>query len=245
MFLELFNVKKPIIGMLHMGGASTKERVELALKEAAIYKKCGVDAVLLEDYLPGSTYEDVRESIKALSQEDDYVIGVNILNNFCYSYETACLYGGKFMQVDSVAGHLPAELDKAYAEAIQAYRSTVSLPVIGGVRFKYQPVLSGRTLEEDMRAGMERCDIVACTSSGTGIETSTEKINEYRSLLGSFPMVIAAGMTAATVREKLMIADAAIVGSYFKEGHKDTGVVKEDNVREFMDKVFELRDELG
>lgn len=243
MFLEMFNVKKPIIGMLHMGGNSTEERVALALKEAAIYKKCGVDAMLIEDYLPGSTYEDVRAAMKALSQEDDYVVGVNILNNFCYSYETASLYGGKFMQVDSVAGHLPPELDKPYAEAVAAYRATGKLPVIGGVRFKYQPVLSGRTLEEDMKLGMQRCDVVACTGAGTGLETSTDKIKEYRALLGDFPMVIAAGMTAATVKEKLSIADVAIVGSYFKEGHKDTGIVKEENVREFMDKVFELREE--
>lgn len=241
MFLDLFSVKKPIIGMLHLIGDTPEEKITECLKEAAIYKKCGVDAMLLEDYF--GSREDVVACMKALSQEDDYLYGANVLDNFSFTYEMTSMYGGKFMQVDSVCGHLPVWLDKPYAEMIAAYRAAGSLPIIGGVRFKYQPVLSGRSIEEDMRLGLQRCDAMACTGLGTGLDTSNEKIAEFRRLIGDFPLVIAAGMTADTVKEKLSIADAAIVGSYFKEGHKDVGHVKEEHVREFMDRVFRLREE--
>ena len=51
--------------------------------------------------------------------------------------------------------------------------------LLGGVRFKYQPVHSGRTLEEDLRIGMERCDAIVCTGEGTGIPTPLGKVEEF------------------------------------------------------------------
>jgi predicted TIM-barrel enzyme len=44
-------------------------------------------------------------------------------------------------------------------------------------------------------------------------------------------------MTVAQVDEKLALADAAIVGSTFKDTRKDTGEVSETHVMEFMDAV--------
>ena len=46
---------------------------------------------------------------------------------------------------------------------------------------------------------------------------------------------------AETVFEKLSLADAAIVGSTFKDTRKDSGDVCAEHVREFMERVFELR----
>lgn len=241
MFLDLFKEKKPILGMLHLTGDSPKEKRAQCLKEAAIYKRCGVDGMIVEDYF-GSRH-DVVDCLKALAQTDEYVLGVNVLDNFSFSYEAAALYGGCFVQVDSAAGHLPPALDRPYGEMIAAYRRSGDIQVIGGVRFKYQPILSGRTLEEDMRLGLERCDAIACTGEGTGLETTTDKIRRFRELMGDYPLVVAAGMTPDTVGEKLAIGDAAIVGSYFKEGHVDTGLVNEEYVKIFMDKVFRLREE--
>jgi predicted TIM-barrel enzyme len=44
-------------------------------------------------------------------------------------------------------------------------------------------------------------------------------------------------MTVATIKEKLALADAAIVGSTFKDTRKDTGEVSQAHVMEFMDTV--------
>jgi uncharacterized protein len=37
-------------------------------------------------------------------------------------------------------------------------RAKTNIPVIGGVRFKYKPYLSGRTLTEDLHIDMQRSD---------------------------------------------------------------------------------------
>ena len=73
------------------------------------------------------------------------------------------------------------------------------------------------------------------------MDSPTQKIIDFRKIVGDFPLVVAAGMTTDTVFEKLSLADAAIVGSTFKDTRKDTGDVSAEHVKEFMDKVFELR----
>jgi predicted TIM-barrel enzyme len=124
---------------------------------------------------------------------------------------------------------------------IRRYMNKGGMYVIGGVRFKYKPVCSGNDLETDLRIGMERCHAIAVTGEGTGMDSPTQKIIDFRKIVGNFPLVVAAGMTADTVFEKLSLGDAAIVGSTFKDTRKDTGDGCAAHVREFMDKVRELR----
>jgi uncharacterized protein len=236
MFLEIFKTTKPVMAMLHLKGENPKERLNRAIAEADIYAECGVDAMIVEDYYGDKA--DVENALAYLSKErPQYVLGVNVLNNFAKSYELAVRYSAKFMQVDSICGHLPPEDEKAYFGMIDGYREDKKISVIGGVRFKYQPYLSNRSLAEDLEIGMRHCDAIAVTGAGTGVETDTEKIRRFREIIGGFPLVVAAGMTWETVKEKLALGDAAIVGSTFKDTRKDSGDVTAANVREFMNEV--------
>lgn len=81
---------------------------------------------------------------------------------------------------------------------------------------------------------MERCDAIVATGEGTGISTDLEKIKTYRAILGDFPLIVGAGMTAETAREQLSFADGAIVGSYFKEYGEVEYPVDESRVKRFM-----------
>ncbi|MDK2981088.1 MAG: uncharacterized protein PWQ55_1435 [Chloroflexota bacterium] len=236
MFLELFDQPKPVLAMLHLKGETPEERLKKAVIEADIYAQNGVDGMIVEDYY--GDVADVESALAFLSKErPDYTLGVNVLDNFGRSYELAREYGAKFMQVDSVCGHLSPADEVAYFELIEGYRKDGKVAVIGGVRFKYQPYLSGRSLEEDLAIGMQHCDAIAVTGAGTGLDTDTAKIREFRELMGDFPLVVAAGMTKDTIQEKLAIGDAAIVGSTFKDTRKDTGDVLAAHVQEFMAEV--------
>lgn len=236
MFLELFRHKKPIMAMLHLKGDTPAQRLERAIVEADIYAACGVDAMIVEDYYGDAA--DVERVLAYLSkQRPAYLLGVNVLDNFATSYELAAQYGAKFMQVDSVCGHLHPDDEAAYFAMIDGYRRNGSVAVIGGVRFKYQPYLSGRSLVDDLTIAMRYCDAIAVTGAGTGVATDTDKIREFRSILGAFPLVVGAGMTVQTAVEKLSHADAAIVGSTFKDTRKDSGEVSALHVQAFMDVV--------
>ncbi len=111
--------------------------------------------------------------------------------------------------------------------------------MLGGTRFKYQSVRSGRTLEEDLTISKGRCTAVVTTGDGTGIMTPTEKLVEFRKLLGDFPLVVGAGVTDENVGEQLLYADAVIIGSWMKEKHKAENEVCEAYVQAFMQRVKE------
>ena len=239
-FEEIFKNRKPVIGMLHLRGNGA-EKVRIAREEAKIMCGEGVDAVLVENYL-NSTALDCEAVLRMLREEmPDRIYGVNVLGDFTTSYELALEYGTAFMQVDSIAGHLPTREERAYADEIALNRLKGDLCVLGGVRFKYQPVLSGRLLAEDLAIGRSLCEAIVVTGDGTGLETDMGKIREFRSILGDYPLVVGAGMTAANCAEQLSATDGAIVGSYFKANGWAHNPMDPKRVREFMAEARKVR----
>ena len=246
-FLSLFPRKKPILAMLHLRGESRQEKYEHALLEAGQLIGGGADAVIVENYF--GDYEDMETVLEAFTSVSVVLIdgeGERRFvrqpgNNDALGFELAKKYGASFIQLDSVAGHLTPEDDAVFGESIAKWRAGYDGFVIGGVRFKYQPYLSGRTLEEDLHIGMSRCDAIAVTGEGTGKNTPMDKVREFRRIVGDFPLVIAAGMTPESCAEHLAIGDAAIVGSYFKKEYLDDGYVDPAHVRTFMQAVERCR----
>lgn len=240
-FYKLFHNKKPILGMLHLKGNDNKEIFEIAKKELEIYENNNVDAVVVENYF--GKEEHVEMMLHYLNENPKNIIyGVNLLDNDDLGFKLAKKYNAKFIQLDSVAGHLPIEEDKEFNDFIEKNRKdNQDLVVLGGVRFKYQPYKSGRTLEEDLQIGMTRCDAIVVTQDSTGQETSMEKVDEFRKIIGDFPLVVGAGMTKENIHKQLTICDGAVVGSYFKDSYKDTGDVAQDHVKNFMKEVKKLR----
>lgn len=240
-FLELFEHTKPVFGMLHLKGNGGAEILETAKAEAGILLDNGASAVIVENYF-GSA-EDVASVLQYLQNEKSgAVYGVNVLDNDALGFEYANKYGAAFIQLDSVAGHLTPEEDEGFNEQLAALRKNSSAFVLGGVRFKYQPYKSGRTLEQDLKIAMGRCDAVVVTGDGTGMNTPLDKISSFREILGDFPLIIGAGVTPENCKEQLSAADGAIVGSYFKDTYKDSGNVSAGHVRGLINEMKMFRE---
>lgn len=237
---DVFKTNKPIIGVLHAKGDSKEKKLELAKKEIDIYREHGVDGIIVENYFGDE--KDAEMILKYVSGLEDVVYGIGLLGYDALSFKLAEKYHASFVQIDSVASHLPEKEDEEYGKFLEELRRNSKVFLLGGVRFKYQPYLSGRTLEEDLKIGMQRCDAICVTQDKTGQETDMEKIKKYRSILQDFPLVVAAGLTPSNVKEQLSIADGGVVGSYFKDTFKDTGDVDSQHVEVFMEKVRALRD---
>ena len=254
---QVFHVDKPVLAMLHLNGFTPERIHEWARREIGQFYENGVDAILAEDYF-GSP-DDVEWALDYLrSNFPDKVYGVNLLGDPEKGFRLARKYGASFVQIDSVCGHLrpgsnmkghdkPNLWDKTcdgdFALALADLRAEYPVFLLGGVRFKYQPVRSGRSVEEDLAIGKERCDAVVVTGAGTGIDTGIGKIQQFRQGLGEFPLFVGAGMTDATCREQLSVADGAIVGSWFKKDGKTDAPVDPDRVKKLMDIVKQLRNE--
>ncbi|MEP9386059.1 BtpA/SgcQ family protein [Mesorhizobium sp. KR9-304] len=241
---KLFPDGKPVLGMLHLGGQAPEERLSRALVEARDMIAGGVDAVVVENYFGDP--DDVRRVLEAFERDaPGVVVGLNLLRDFRLGFELVKRFGVSFLQIDSVCGHLPPDEDADYASELKERRAATDALLFGGVRFKYQPVKSGRSEEEDIRLGMARADALVVTGEATGQGTDNAKVLRFRDVVGTdYPLIVGAGMTAATAADQMRIADGAIVGSYFKDSYKDTGIVDVAHVRELMEEVRKVRTEL-
>ncbi|MBQ3137211.1 MAG: membrane biogenesis protein [Clostridia bacterium] len=227
---------KPIIAMLHLRGSSDEDMLSRMIKETEIYYRNGVDAVLVENYF--GSIGNCEQALKYLNENmPDKLYGVNILGDYKKAFELAEKYNADFVQIDSVCGHLDPMRDSVYAKELISLMKNRKYQVLGGLRFKYQPVRSCRTLEEDAALAEMRCDAVVTTGEGTGMDCPTGKLSEFRRVLGEFPLIAGAGVTADNVCEKLQFADGVIIGSWLKEWHRDYGDVCEEYVKAFMEKV--------
>lgn len=223
--------KKPLIAMLHLKGGANM--MEIMIREANIYYENGIDAVLVENYF--GSVADCERSLAWLSENfPNRLYGVNVLGDYKEAFRLAKKYGADFVQIDSVCGHLTPKQDELYAAELIEAEKDRTFDVLGGVRFKYQPIRSGRTLSEDAELAKLRCDAVVTTGVGGGIDTPTEKLKEFRDALTDFPLIVGAGVTAETVKEKLQFADGVIIGSWLKDFHDATYDVNEQFVKEFV-----------
>ncbi|MBO4204410.1 BtpA/SgcQ family protein [Micromonospora echinofusca] len=239
-FLDEFDSQLPVFAMLHLSGDTAAEKLDLAKREIDVLWSEGVDAVIVENYF--GDVDDVENVLRYLTESAPEVrFGINILRQDWTAFELARQFHALFIQLDSVAGHLPPDDDGTFAARLAAEREQTTSHVLGGVRFKYQPYLSGRSLEEDLSLARARCGAVVVTGDGTGMETPPEKIEQFRRLLGDdFPLVVGAGVTPANCVDQLAHADAVIVGSYLKDTYTDTGTVDRGHVREFVRAIREV-----
>lgn len=241
-FNNLFKVDKPLLAMLHLKGDSDDDVLERAKREIDIFYNSGVDAVIVENYF--GNYYQMRLVLDYLNKNfSDRLYGINSLNFDVLGIDLANEFNADFVQFDSVVGHVKPR-DEASMEAfLNQYRPKTRALLFGGVRFKYQPVKSEKTVEEDLVIAKDRCDAVVVTGNATGEETDMDKIKRFRSGLGDFPLIIGAGITTENAREQMKYGDGAIVGSYLKEGFVDTGEVNESQVVELVNLFKEIRKE--
>lgn len=237
-FRDLFQVPKPIIGMIHLAGENSKEKIERAKEELKIFEEEGINGALFEDY--HGTPQDVFDALgECMFLNRNVVLGANILRNPYEAFEfTKSSYpvwrGARFIQFDSVQ---TPDLDLEFYDDMKKEFPCV---VLGGVGFKGTNP-TGNSLDRDLVECMPRCEAIVTTGSGTGIETPMSKLKDYRKeidkLRRGFPLIVGAGLTADNAYERLMIADGAIVGSFLKYEDNTENKIDRERVRMLMDKA--------
>lgn len=239
-FSEIFKETKPIIGVIHLKGTDEADIRERAKREIELYLSGGLDGIIVEDYF--GTYPNLVWALGYLQdQKIGIPYGVNCLNFDSLCFKLARDFSCDFLQLDSVVGHVKPR-DEATLDAFFALeRPTCDALVLGGVRFKYQPVLSEHTVEEDIKTAKGRCDAICVTGDGTGMEAPIDKIRRFKLACGDTPLVICSGVNVDNCAEQLAVADGAVVGSFFKDTGKDTGDVSAGKIELLMQQVRALR----
>ena len=136
-FYRVFKKPKPILGMIHLAGDSSDNKIKRALAEMKIFGNYGIDGAIIENYHAKSA-KVVEETLKEASRRRlNLVLGVNVLpNEFYVSIPMAAKYDAAFVQLDVVAGKY-TDYELPYAEYASIKEQHRDVMVFGGVWFKY------------------------------------------------------------------------------------------------------------
>lgn len=219
--------------MIHMAGPKC---IEKALSEIEIYDDCGLSGVIIENY-HGST-ENVIETIESLDRTKKIKIGINILpNEFSTAFEIAKKFNLDFIQLDYISGTYITNIRLDIENNIHLFKDILDsgIRILGGVWPKYYTPIIGSDLEKDINDSLDICSAVVVTGTGTGKETSIDKIKKFNEIINDRkPLIIGAGLNIHNAAEQLMYAQGAIVGSAFKPYGDTFRSVDRKLVEEFM-----------
>ena len=236
-FNELFD-NKPLFGMVHLDNnvdKSVTAQIEEAQREVEVYINNGVIPLIEHNFAPVIVCERVLDWL------DDHfksaIYGVNTLGNYHRAFDLAKRFNIRIIQIDSVCGHLVPSADAIFAQELAELRAQTNVVLLGGVRFKDMPVYSTHSVAEDLRAAVERCDAIVCAGLREGESSPFEKLAEFRSVLGGYPIILGSGVRFENAVEAFELADGAIVGSAFKHTLTYEGELSEQNVRRMVEIV--------
>ncbi|MEA4812551.1 MAG: BtpA/SgcQ family protein [Anaerolineaceae bacterium] len=244
-FENLFGNKKAIIGMIHLPalpgteeGASARydSLVDFALKELDTLQHGGVDGVIVENFwdLPYLPNEVPAVTVAALAgvagqviRKSNIPVGVNILyNSFHAEIAIARALDAAFVRAEVFTDPSLAETGIIQASAAELKRERSALhaenvAIFADVQGKNTSPLWQRPLLEAALDAQDRGrpDALIITGAGTGKPVSLEALTLIRPKI-HLPIICGSGVNDKTVKSLLSVADAAIVGSFFKKDGK-------------------------
>lgn len=254
-FRRLFPRPAPIIGMIHVFEGPPEKQEALAIRDLAMMEH-SVDGVIVENYgwggqdslratdLARDRLLGLARAVAARADSSGVRVGVNLLpNDFEYALDLTHQAGASFVQLDHVTGQFVGDESVDPTKYRQHRRAHPGIVVLGGVHPKYYQLRNPNTpIGQSARVAMELCDAIVVTGTATGQETSLDDLRAVRSAVGDFPILVGSGLNIDNLREQLVVADGAIVGSAFKPGGVQPGsLLNLANITEFMAAVRTVR----
>lgn len=267
-FHELFGVKKPVIGMLHLpplpgspiyNGQGLNEIIERALSDAEELQAGGVDALEVENFSDPTYYpEEVGpELVAAIAVISDHVIrkasipvGICILADPKASLSVAHSVGAKFIRATffTEASVDVSGLVCPKPHELLRFRKFLdpSIKIFTDVHIKHSAPLVNRPLGDSaLDAKYFLSDAVIISGTHTGKETKLDDIKEAKTAVEDFPVLVGSGFKKESADMIFQFADGAIVGTSLKVDGVSSNPVDRKRVSELMAIVKEIRKRLG
>lgn len=263
-FHDLFGVKKPIIGMLHLpplpgspiyNGEGLKAIIERALYDACELQEGGVDALEVENFSDPTYYpqEVGPELTAAIAIISDHVmraasipVGICILADPKASLGVAHAVGARFIRATffTEASVDVSGLVLPKPHELLRFRKFLdpSIKIFTDVHIKHSAPLVNRPLfDSALDAKYFLSDAVIISGTHTGKETKLEDIKEAKSAVEDFPVLVGSGFRKENAQKIFQFADGAIVGTSLKKDGVSSNVVDRNRVKELLDVVKEIR----
>lgn len=240
---ELFPVKKPIIGVIHLqplpgapfyNGQPLKEIYGAAADDARTLAQGGIDGIMIENAgdMPFARPDDIGfETVAFLTAACDAVravvdtpIGLTcVANGAIPGLAVAKAVGAKWVRVNQWVNAYVANEGFLNGEAPRAlrYRSNIDakdIAILADVHVKFgaHQITADRSITEQATdAEWFGADVVIATGTRTGSPTQPEEVNEVRA--GThLPVIVGSGLSPEQVPALMAVADGAIVGQWLK-----------------------------
>lgn len=267
---NIFKVEKPIIGMIHVpalpGTPKSKNDVDKIIdkvkKEAEIYKKANIDAIAIENmhdipYLnkkvgPEITAIMTKVGIEVKRILGDIPTGIQILasaNKEALAVAQAA--GLDFIRAEGyVFSHIADEgfIDSCAAELLR-YRKHIgaeNILIFTDIKKKHSShsITSDISISETAHtAEFFLSDGVIVTGTATGVEADVEEIIAVKKAV-DIPVLVGSGVTYENLEKYFLVSDGIIIGSYFKKDGYWENNIDFEKVKQFMNKVYEIRSKL-
>jgi len=265
-FQSIFKIAKPIIGMIHLKALPGSPKfdnninaiINSALNELNIYKKAGIDAIVIENmhdvpYLKNNVGHEISSLMSIIAyqikKESNLPCGIQILS----SANKAALAIAKNTNLDFIRaegfvfGHVA---DEGYIDAnageLLRYRKQLNadnIAIFTDIKKKH----SSHTITSDIdivetakAAEFFLSDGLIITGKSTGYNADINELTQVKNAC-NLPVIVGSGITIENVSEYLKVSDALIVGSYFKKNGYWENPLDYERVATFMQKANTLK----
>jgi len=265
--MELFRVKKPIVGMVHLlplpgspryEGLGLDRISERAVQDAKHLESGGVDGLIVENfgdapYLKANVGPETISAMASIAKEVidtvEVPIGINVLRNDAKAaLAVACAAGGKFVRVNVFAEAIVGDqgIIEACAPELIRYRRQLGaeeIKIFADIHVKHGALLTPRPIEESAMDAAYRglADALIVTGPRTGVEPKLENLMRVKKAVPDRPVLVGSGIDKENIAKLLKHADGAIVGTSLKSGGVVDNPVDEKRVKALMAAVKELR----
>jgi len=260
--MKLFNISKPVIGMIHVGAlpgtpgyaGKVKPVIEKALLEAKTYIKCGIPVLMIENmhdvpYLNRSVGPEITSMMSIILYEIkkafDVPTGIQILAGANKeAIAAAHSAGADFIRAEGfVFAHIADEgTFNSDAGELLRYRKQIgaeNVLIFADIKKKHSShsITSDTDIAETAKAAeFFLSDGVIITGSATGKKPSIREIIEVKEKV-KIPVLAGSGITGENVRQYREVCDALIVGSHFKKKGEWQNELEPERIKSFLRKA--------
>ncbi|MGQ4891818.1 MAG: BtpA/SgcQ family protein [Candidatus Njordarchaeia archaeon] len=256
---EIFDVKKPIIGVVHLkplpGSPNfmddLESNIEFAVSEAKKLEEGGIDGIIVENFWDSPFKKIVRDPltisamaiiVKEVVREVSVPVGVNVLRNS--AIEAAAIAkntGAKFIRVNVYVETIVTDsgLVEPAAPRLLDYMASrgIKLGVFADINVKHGVPIAKRETTYVAKDALERghASALIITGKKTGEPPSVAELIDLRQS-GIRPVLIGSGLNVGNIN-LLKNADGAIVGTYFKKEGRIENEIDVGRVRKLIESV--------
>ena len=266
---ELFGIKKPIIAMCHLGAlpgdpyfekkSGIEDVIRWARKDLIALQNGGVDAIMFSNefsmpYLttvPTVTVACMARVVGELTADIHIPFGVNVLWDPKASLDLAVATGARFVR-EIFSGVYASDFGLWNPNCGEVVRHQHAISA-EGVKLLFNIVpeaaqyLGNRDIGEIARSTVfnHRPDALCVSGLIAGSQTDASVLRKVKEVVPDTVVFANTGVRRENVREQLMIADGAVVGTTFKFDGKFKNHVDEARVLTFMEAVRKTREEVS